>query len=122
RFMSVYNQVKRASVESMFAIVNDDYWIGLSVKEEQQFFLKKTGMESMYYHKVVKGYHFIVLATEDGLTEGPFTKEQIKWLYKQLQMAQEDDPEKPIFVFHHQPLKETVYRSEEHTSELQSRF
>lgn len=112
RFMSVYNQGKQAGVESMFAIGNHDYWNGLSVKEAQQFFLEKTGMESMYYHKVVKGYHFIVLATEDGLTEGTFTKEQIKWLDKQLHMAQEDDPEKPIFVFHHQPIKETVYGSE----------
>src|SRR5699024_4105893 len=67
RFMSVYNQGKQAGVESMFAIGNHDYWNGLSVKEAQQFFLKKTGMESMYYHKVVKGYHFIVLSTEDGL-------------------------------------------------------
>ena len=112
RFMSVYNQGKKSGAESMFAIGNHDYWNGLSVKKAQQLFLKKTGMESMYYHKVVKGYHFIILATEDGLTEGTFTEEQIKWLDKQLQVAQEDDDEKPIFVFHHQPIKGTVYGSE----------
>jgi len=112
RFMSVYNQGDKSGVVSMFAIGNHDYWNGLSVKKAQQLFLKKTGMESMYYHKIVKGYHFIILATEDGLTEGTFTKEQIKWLDEQLQVAQEDDPEKPIFVFHHQPIKGTIYGSE----------
>src|SRR5699024_7012070 len=112
RFMRVYNEKKQPQAESMFAIGNHDYWNGLSVEKAQQRFLKKTNMKSMYYHKVVKGYHFIVLATEDGLTEGTFHKEQINWLDKQLQIAHEDDPQKPIFVFHHQPIRGTVYGSE----------
>lgn len=29
-----------------------------------------------------------------------------------LKQAAKDDPEKPIFVFHHQPFKDTVYGSE----------
>ncbi|WP_257350669.1 metallophosphoesterase family protein [Pseudalkalibacillus decolorationis] len=69
-------------------------------------------MKSIYYHKVIKGYHFIVLATEDGVTEGTFSINQIKWLDKQLKQAKEDDPKKPIFVFHHQPIKGTIYGSE----------
>ncbi|WP_255585188.1 hypothetical protein [Virgibacillus saliphilus] len=69
-------------------------------------------MESIYYHKKVKGYHFIILATEDELTEGTFSEKQIKWLDEQLQIAHDDDPYKPIFVFHHQPIKDTIYGSE----------
>lgn len=111
RFMDVYNKHVQSDTVSMFAIGNHEY-IDPSVEEAQKLYLKKTGMESMYYHKVVKGYHFIILATEDELTEGTFSKKQIKWLDEQLQIAHDDDPEKPIFVFHHQPIKGTVYGSE----------
>lgn len=112
RFMEVYDKYIQPDAVSMFAIGNHDYWNDLPVKEAQNRYLKKTGMDSMYYRKVIKGYHFIILATEDGLTEGTFSKKQIKWLDEQLQIAYDDDPEKPIFVFHHQPIKDTIYGSE----------
>ncbi|PWW32528.1 3',5'-cyclic AMP phosphodiesterase CpdA [Cytobacillus oceanisediminis] len=112
KFMSAFNVQKQWGTVSMFAIGNHDYWNGLSTADAQKRFLDKTGMESIYYHKVMKGYHFIVLGTEDGKTEGTFSVEQISWLSEQLKNANEDDPKKPIFVFHHQPIKGTVYGSE----------
>lgn len=111
RFNDVYDKHIQSDAVSIFAIGNHDY-IDLPVDEAQERYLQKTGMESMYYHKEVKGYHFIVLATEDGLTEGTFSEKQIKWLDEQLQNAHEKDSEKPIFVFHHQPIKDTIYGSE----------
>src|SRR5699024_764621 len=86
--------------------------ITFPVNEARDLFLQKTGMKAIHYRKVVKGYHFIVLATEDDTCRGKFGKEQIAWLDKQLQIAHEDDPQKPIFVFHHQPIMGTVYGSE----------
>ncbi|WP_066391293.1 metallophosphoesterase family protein [Neobacillus mesonae] len=112
KFMSAYNVRKQPKAVSMFAIGNHDYWNGLSVADAQKLFLKKTGMESIYYHKIIKGYHFIILHTEDGKTEGTFSAAQIKWLGEQLRLAKADDPKKPIFVFHHQPIKGTIYGSE----------
>lgn len=112
RFMSLYNIKKQPQAVSMIAIGNHDYWNGLSVIDSQKRFIEKTGMESIYYHKVVKGYHFIVLGTEDGKTEGTFSVKQIEWLGEQLKIAKADDPKKPIFVFHHQPIKGTIYGSE----------
>lgn len=109
KFMSAYNAHKQPGAVSMFAIGNHDYWNGLSAADAQKRFLTKTGMESICYHKVIKGYHFIILGTEDGLTEGTFSVEQINWLGEQLKIAHEDDWKKPIFVFHHQPIKGTVY-------------
>ena len=96
----------------MMAIGNHDYWNGLSIADAQKRFLEKTKMESIYFYKVIKGYHFIVLGTEDGVTEGTFTVKQIDWLREQLLKANDDDPKKPIFVFHHQPITGTVYGSE----------
>jgi 3',5'-cyclic AMP phosphodiesterase CpdA len=112
RFFSLYNAKKQPLTVSLFAIGNHDYWNGLSEEEAQKRFLKETGMDSIYYHKVIKGYHFIILGPENGLTEGYYSKEQIKWLGEQLEQAEKDDPKKPIFVFLHQPMKNTVFGSE----------
>lgn len=112
RFMALFQAKKQEKAIPLFAIGNHDYWNGLSVPDAQKRFLQKTGMESIYYHKVIKGYHFIVLGTENGLTEGYFSKQQIAWVDEQLKQAAQDNPQKPIFVFHHQPMKNTMYGSE----------
>ncbi|USK28219.1 metallophosphoesterase [Bacillus sp. CMF21] len=122
KFMSAYNTKKQSKAVSMFAIGNHDYWNGLSVTDAQKRFFEKTGMKSIYYHKVIKGYHFIVLGTEDGRTEGTFSQKQIDWLGEQLRQANADDPKKPIFVFHHQPIKDTIYGSEWGFSENRDLF
>lgn len=122
KFMSAYNKRKQSKAVSMFAIGNHDYWNGLSINDSHKRFYEKTGMDSHYYHKVIKGYHFIVLGTEDGRTEGTFSVKQIEWLGEQLKLAKVDDPNKPIFVFHHQPIKETVYGSEWGFSENRDLF
>lgn len=112
KFFSAFHSRKQSQAVSLCAIGNHDYWNGLSVEDAQKRFLEKSGMESIYFHRVIKGYHFIILGTEDGLTEGTFSETQISWLAEQLKMANADDPKKPIFVFHHQPIIGTVYGSE----------
>ncbi|QED46630.1 metallophosphoesterase [Cytobacillus dafuensis] len=112
KLMSAYNPRKQPQAVSMFAIGNHDYWNGLSAANSHKRFCEKTGMESIFYHKVIKGYHFIVLGTEDGNTSGTFSVKQIEWMGEQLKIANNDDPKKPIFVFHHQPIKGTIYGSE----------
>lgn len=121
-FMSAYNTRKQSNAVSLMAIGNHDYWNGLSVEDAQKRFFEKTGMHSIYYHKVIKGYHFIILGTEDGLTEGTFSSKQNEWLGEQLRKANADDPNKPIFVFHHQPMINTMYGSEWGFSENRDLF
>lgn len=112
KFFTAYDVRKQTQAVSMFTIGNHDYWNGLSVVDAQKRFFEKTGMESIYFHKVIKGYHFILLGPEDGVTEGTYSEKQIFWLAEQLKQAAADDSHKPIFVFHHQPIKGTVYGSE----------
>ncbi|RFA34569.1 phosphatase [Virgibacillus dokdonensis] len=121
-FMEVYEKNKNPDATPMFAIGNHDYWNGLSPIDSQKRFCQKTGMKSHYYHQIIKGYHFIILGTEDGKTEGTFSTNQIKWLENKLLIASNDDWKKPIFVFHHQPIKETVYGSEWGFSENRDLF
>ncbi len=58
-------------------------------------------------HKIIGGYHFISITTESGCHI--YEKKQA-WLKKQLQIAAKDYP-KPIFVFQHPHLTDTVYGS-----------
>ncbi|MGI2747703.1 LamG-like jellyroll fold domain-containing protein [Bacillus cytotoxicus] len=113
RFMQVYNQYANKDAVRMNSLGNHDYWNGLSAEKAQKRFLEKTGMESIYYHKVVKGYHFLVLSPEDGTTHGFYSDKQINWLKEEMVKAKNDDPEKPIFVFLHQHIKDTVYGSQD---------
>ena len=112
RFMSAYQAKKQSQAVPLLAIGNHEYHNGLSIAESQSLFLKKTKMESLYYHKVIKGYHFIVLGTEDGHDNETFSVKQIEWMGEQVRIANADDPNKPIFVFHHFPISGTVYGSE----------
>lgn len=62
------------------------------------------------FHKVINGFHFI------GLSASPtslihYTKSQIRWLDEQLAEAVADDPAKPVFVFQHEHIYDTVYGS-----------
>ena len=59
-------------------------------------------------HVVVNGYHFIGLSTR---ADDSYPSESLKWLSEQLEQAAADDPGKPIFVFQHHHLENTVYVS-----------
>jgi hypothetical protein len=111
KFMDVVRSNLLPEPELLINIGNHDYWNGLPRDEAQAKFLNKTGMEAIYFKKVINGYSFIMLGTEDGCTEGSFSLQQIQWLDQQLQEIVSEDTSKPIFVFHHQPLTETMYGS-----------
>ncbi|GAV10957.1 metallophosphoesterase [Paenibacillus sp. NAIST15-1] len=113
RNLEVFRKHKLPGATPLITIGNHDYWNGLPIEEAQARFLAKTEMPSLYFHQVIKGYHFIVMATEDKVTSGYFSLDQIAWLREQLQVAAADSAERPIFVFLHQHLKDTVYGSED---------
>lgn len=59
-------------------------------------------------HFVVNGYHFIGISTRG---DDSYPAEVQNWLREELAKAAADDPEKPIFVFMHHHLDNTVYVS-----------
>lgn len=62
------------------------------------------------FHIVINGIHFICISTCDK--EGvKYEESQRAWLRKELDKAVADDPEKPIFVAHHEHVMGTVYGS-----------
>lgn len=78
-------------------------------KKSIEFVKSLTGKDSDF-HVVINGFHFICISTCD--TEGvDYTLSQRAWLRKQLKEASADDPDKPIFVAHHEHVSDTVYGS-----------
>ena len=59
-------------------------------------------------HRVMKGFHLISLTTERGCSIGEGKQ---AWLAAELKKAAADEPRRPIFVFQHPHLTDTVYGS-----------
>ncbi|MBR6701655.1 MAG: hypothetical protein IKI78_00780 [Clostridia bacterium] len=73
------------------------------------YYKKITGLPTDF-HYVINGFHFIGISTCDK--EGIYYNEsQREFLKKALDEASADSPEKPVFVFHHEHVKRTVYGS-----------
>ena len=73
----------------------------------RRFFGEVFGQEADT-HRVIRGFHFISVSTTE---ECHFRKPQIEFAERALELAREDDPEKPIFFFQHPHLTGTVYGS-----------
>lgn len=62
------------------------------------------------FHIVKGGYHFIGLSTS-ALPFIYYSPMQKKWLKKQLDDAVAHTPDKPVFLIHHEHVRDTVYGS-----------
>lgn len=67
-----------------------------------------TGQETDF-HRVINGFHFIGVSRSATLKQ--YTDEQVKWLDENLAAAVAESPEKPVFVFQHEHVIDTVYGS-----------
>lgn len=81
----------------------------LSRKEERKVISSITGLNADF-HLVVNGYHFIGLSVS-GKFPAHYDKAQLSWLREQLDAAVLDNPDQPVFVMHHEHVKNTVYGS-----------
>lgn len=62
-------------------------------------------IDTLYYSRVVDGYHFIVLGSDkDAGIQQYLSPEQLEWLDGELQSAVESG--KPVFLFSHWPLND----------------
>ncbi|NLP48003.1 MAG: hypothetical protein GX345_03575 [Clostridiales bacterium] len=61
------------------------------------------------FHEVINGFHFIGMSPDN---EGRgYTLDNRLWLAEQLKLAENDNPDYPIFVFQHHHIWGTVYGS-----------
>ena len=69
-----------------------------------------TGQETDF-HRVIGGFHFIGISRSKKLKH--YTDDQVKWLDENIAAAVKEDPNKPVFVFQHEHVLDTVYGSSE---------
>ncbi len=62
------------------------------------------------FNVVLNGYHFIGVSASSDKNQH-YDLGQLNWLNKQIAAAVKEDPNKPVFVMHHEPTVETTYGS-----------
>lgn len=77
-------------------------------KNSLNIYTELTGQETDF-HRVIGGFHFIGISRSATLSH--YTKQQVEWLDKNIAEAVAADPEKPVFVFQHEHVRDTVYGS-----------
>lgn len=128
---NVFNSIlkaKKIPTAEEFMVIGNHEWLESqlhpSISDEvlKKRFLSKMNVSNLYYDKWIKGYHFITIAGEKsentmiaeyGASERDsayISDQQFQWLETTLSMNA--DSSKPIFVFFHQPISNTVYGSE----------
>lgn len=62
-------------------------------------------------HSVINGFHFIGISPDNGTCRNGDYQNSLEWLERELENAAKDDPQRPVFVFQHYHISETVYGS-----------
>lgn len=78
--------------------------------ESLEYFKMLHDVDATDNHYVLNGYHFITISRSNELGVR-YADYQREWLKAQLEEAVADDPNRPIFVSHHEHVDNTVYGS-----------
>ncbi len=93
-----------------FSIGNHDLYGAESYSVLLQNFLKYASADSVYYEREIGGYHHLFLGGEskfNGL-DADLSDKQLKWFDDRLKAITTEQPDKPVFVYLHQSLYDTI--------------
>ena len=90
------------------AAKNHDGW-DMRRKDMRAYYSQVTGNDPDF-NVVIGGYHFIGLSAS-SVDASHYDGGQLNWLKEQLDAAVAEDPDRPIFFMHHEPVRGTVYGS-----------
>ena len=107
-FCGAVNSVLQSGTQCLAVVAksHDGYALG---KKSLSMFNELTGQDTDF-HTVINGFHFIGLSTSKTIG-AHYSTYQREWLREQLDAAVRDDPQKPVFVMHHEHVSDTVYGS-----------
>ncbi|MGN0172119.1 MAG: metallophosphoesterase family protein [Acutalibacteraceae bacterium] len=88
-----------------YAIGNHDMIYGTNYDKQVALFTDNLGMPSVYYAGDIGDTRYIVLGSDSIVGEGTIGEKQLAFLKKELAKVERD---KPVFIFLHQPLIDTV--------------
>ncbi len=94
-------------------------FLGVVAKNHDGYEMKRKEMRDYYssltgnpadFNVVIGGYHFIGVSASEKKSSH-YDSSQKKWLKEQLDEATKEDPNRPVFVIHHEHVRNTVYGS-----------
>ena len=107
-FGEIYNYGTKKGLKILCTVAKGHDSITMG-KKSLGYFKSITNQETDF-HREIGGYHFIGLST-CNTDKKYYSFSQKLWLKKQLKWAAEQSADKPVFVFHHEHVKNTVYGS-----------
>ena len=109
RFIAAVNGSLREGTRFIGVVAKNHDGYEMPRKEMRGYYSSISGNDPDF-HVVINGYHFIGVSASplDGVH---YSAAQQTWLKKQLTEAAKEDPNKPIFVTHHEHVRGTVYGS-----------
>lgn len=108
-FRAAVDSVRKKDETEFLAVVAKSHDGKTLDKKSLEVYATMSGMDTDF-HTVINGFHFIGLSASKAQGDH-YSAYQREWLREQLQAAAADDPEKPIFVTHHEHVLDTVYGS-----------
>ena len=111
QYVGFYSAIKSA-------IKGDTRFIGVVAKSHDcngmgrdalEYYTSLTGLPTDS-HTVINGFHFIGISASKN-KDVHYSPEQIEWLDREIAFAVASDPSKPVFVFQHEHIYNTVYGS-----------
>lgn len=111
QYRAFFSAVRRERKSAKVLAVTAKYHDNKTGKEKKgNDIYRSLGSMPCDFHTVIHGFHFIGISTcdEPGVYYNPA---QRQWLDGELSRATRDNPGKPVFVMHHEHIKNTVYGS-----------
>ena len=94
-------------------------FLGVVAKNHDGYEMNRSELRNYYktvtgndadFHKVINGFHFIGLSASESDIQH-YDNGQISWLKSELDKATAENPDRPVFVMHHEHNRDTVYGS-----------
>ena len=115
KLVSLYNEANSAgNLPKLHISIGNHDWYDGNPSNQFQKYVKilnpalKEQLETIYYHEEIAGYNFIFLGSESAGGYATLSAAQLTWFDNLMKDITAEDPEKPVFVLLHQPLKDTV--------------
>ena len=93
-----------------YSLGNHDLYFG-SYNTQAGYFKKYANTDSVYYEKEINGYHHLFLGSESNHKSGvdaDLSMAQLNWFDQTLHTLTANEPNKPVFVYLHQSLYNTI--------------
>jgi len=101
---------KNIQPETMFLCLQAGHEL---IQGTENWHKEYTGNESLGMHVKINGYHFISISNKGNeYNSDPADEASTEWIQESIDLALQEDENKPIFTFAHHPVTDTIIASQ----------